>query len=685
MATEEEPSIVYDTLEPLLDCDFVDALPSADIVLDEDADASPTQNENKKKKKKKKTKKADPAIETANPIEDDELTFLNKKSELNSQRLNDMVSTVFRSEIVATDSDNSPEEMYEGEVNYFSLDVNGSKLQEEAGAGLVNPVLVSEEARELVNPAVIPEDVVKVAEDPPWSRVQNTIRSPLLLLHQEIANFCQFVSPTPEEQAARLAAVERVSEVIKFIWPHCQVKVFGSFETGLYLPSSDIDVVILHSDVRIPQNGLQALAKALSQKSVAHKIQVIGKARVPIVKFIEKESDVAFDISFDVENGPDAANFIKDAIAQIPPLKPLCLVLKIFLQQRELNEVYSGGIGSYALLVMLMTHLQMHWSRQGPMGRSNFLERNLGILLIDFFDLYGRKLNAWDVGVSCRSGGQFFPKNLRGFLNSKRPYLLSVEDPQAPENDIGKNSYNIPKVRAAFNMAHRLLTDIENDDLVSSQYTILGRIVRVDKKLLERKAGCMEVPRLDNFLSIASHRAVKYDSDSDGIMLHPLIEKQGKFLKRWQLCDDEPLPRGGEFSREVHGQPSGKRGLKRKWKEEKLHETKHTRKEKKVVEKKQMRNDSKACKQQQQKHLSKKDKRQLDISPAHHSKGHRSKKGEQITHGSLPEKSSKGLHDQKSKNSGKQMDDIYVVSKRKGNSPTTTVINSVAHKKIKYF
>ena len=35
-------------------------------------------------------------------------------------------------------------------------------------------------------------------------------------------------------------------------------------------------------------------------------------------------------------------------------------VLKAFLQQRALNEVYSGGIGSYALLCMVMAHLQLH-------------------------------------------------------------------------------------------------------------------------------------------------------------------------------------------------------------------------------------------------------------------------------------------------------------------------------------
>ncbi|THG19728.1 hypothetical protein TEA_028280 [Camellia sinensis var. sinensis] len=115
-----------------------------------------------------------------------------------------------------------------------------------------------------------------------------------------------------------------------------------------------IRVVILGSDIKTPQIGLQALARALSQRGIAKKIQVIAKARVPIVKFVEKRSGVAFDISFDLQNGPKAAEFIKNAVSKMPPLRPLCLILKVFLQQRELNEVYTGGIGSYALLAMLI-------------------------------------------------------------------------------------------------------------------------------------------------------------------------------------------------------------------------------------------------------------------------------------------------------------------------------------------
>jgi non-canonical poly(A) RNA polymerase PAPD5/7 len=58
----------------------------------------------------------------------------------------------------------------------------------------------------------------------------------------------------------------------------------------------------------------------------------------------------------------------------------------------------------------------MHPSKRrlSSSGQTSPLESNLGILLVDFFDLYGRSLNMKDVGVSCRIGGSFFSKKNRG-------------------------------------------------------------------------------------------------------------------------------------------------------------------------------------------------------------------------------------------------------------------------------
>ncbi|KAH9802714.1 nucleotidyltransferase family protein [Citrus sinensis] len=284
-------------------------------------------------------------------------------------------------------------------------------------------------------------------------------------MHKEIVDFCDFLSPTSEEREVRTTAGEAVLDLFKYTWPKCKPKVFGTFRTGLYLPTSDIDVVIMESGIHNPATGLQALSRALLQRGIAKKIQVIAKARVPIVKFFEKKSGVSFDISCASPDCSSASPNNLDALAECPPLRPLCLILKVFLQQRELNEVYSGGIGSFALLTMIMAVLKivndvpymaylqsLYKCRASP-------EHNLGILLVNFFDFYGRKLKTTDVGVSCKGAGSFFKKSSKGFTNKGRPFLIAIEDPQAPDNAIGKNSFNYFQIKSAFAMAFTTLTN----------------------------------------------------------------------------------------------------------------------------------------------------------------------------------------------------------------------------------
>lgn len=338
-------------------------------------------------------------------------------------------------------------------------------------------------------PAEEPEEEERfdANENPKWSppgtvERLRSLQSPLIRLHNEIVDFSRFLEPTEAEAASRAAAVERVRDVVVRIWPDARFEVHGSFATGMYLPSSDIDAVILDSGAKNPAVCLKALAISLARRGMAVKIQLISKARVPIVKFEEVESGHQFDISFDVANGPASAEIVRENMKRFPALRPLTTVLKAFLHQRGLNEVYSGGIGSYALLCMVMAHLQLHnttckstWA--GNQGTSDANEGCLGTLLIDFFELFGRRLVAEEVGISC--GGDapgFFKKRDRGMFEDARPFLWAIEDPQDATNDLGRNSYACRQVKSAFEHAFTVITA----PVDSREGFLLRRIVRMD-------------------------------------------------------------------------------------------------------------------------------------------------------------------------------------------------------------
>ncbi|KAM4689689.1 terminal nucleotidyltransferase 4A [Discoglossus pictus] len=331
----------------------------------------------------------------------------------------------------------------------------------------------------------------------PWidgNRLQNANGTPwksrkyspgLKGLHEEIVDFYDFISPRPEEAAMRREVVKKIETVIKDLWPSADVQIFGSFSTGLYLPTSDIDLVVFGKWERPP---LQLLEQALRKQNVAEpcSIKVLDKASVPIIKLTDLESEVKVDISFNVETGVKAAQFIKDCIKEYSVLPYLILVLKQFLLQRDLNEVFTGGIGSYGLILMAISFLQLH-----PRIDARRASENLGMLLVEFFELYGRNFNYMKTGISIRNGGAYIAKEeiMKVMANGYRPSMLCIEDPLLPENDVGRSSYGAIQVQQVFDYAYLVLSHAISEPAKSypnrDSESTLGRIIKVTQEVID--------------------------------------------------------------------------------------------------------------------------------------------------------------------------------------------------------
>ncbi|XP_059801109.1 terminal nucleotidyltransferase 4A isoform X2 [Hypanus sabinus] len=317
----------------------------------------------------------------------------------------------------------------------------------------------------------------------PWKTMKYNVG--VTGLHEEVLDFYNFMSPRPEEEAMRKEVVKRIESVIKELWPSADVQIFGSFSTGLYLPTSDIDLVVFGKWKNPP---LQLLEQALRRRNIAepYSIKVLDKATVPIIKLTDQETEVKVDISFNVETGVKAAQFIKDFIKGYPVLPYLILVLKQFLLQRDLNEVFTGGISSYSLILMAISFLQLH-----PRIDARRPTVNLGVLLVEFFELYGRHFNYLKTGIRIRSGGAYVAKDeiMKNMTNGYRPSMLCIEDPLVPGNDVGRSSYGAMQVKQVFDYAYIVLShavsplarSYPNKDSEST----LGRIIKVTQEVID--------------------------------------------------------------------------------------------------------------------------------------------------------------------------------------------------------
>lgn len=317
-------------------------------------------------------------------------------------------------------------------------------------------------------------------------------------LHQELVDLAAYLGPTSAESAARALVVRKCDTVVRKLFPGKKVECFGSFETGLYLPTSDIDLVVISTNGKLSEMDddtfvrppLRKLARALIKAGIAdsRSVQVISKARVPIIKFVDRLTGHPVDISFNIASGLDGARFLKEQLCIYPALRPLLLFLKLFLDLRGLNEVFRGGLGSFSTACLLISFFQLH-----PLIQLGYMrpDENLGILLMEFLELYGRLLHYEKVGISVgidrKSSGinenelllskidvpfGYYDKMDRGFFNESRPGLLSIQDPQSPSNDLARPSFSVSSVRQAFEHAFNILTAAAQE--IDQQATEIG-------------------------------------------------------------------------------------------------------------------------------------------------------------------------------------------------------------------
>ncbi|KAK3804632.1 MAG: hypothetical protein J3Q66DRAFT_362148 [Benniella sp.] len=295
----------------------------------------------------------------------------------------------------------------------------------------------------------------------PWMGHRNysKMASVPIMLTQELWDFVDYISPTKEEHQIREYVVRLVRKTVKDLWSNADVVVFGSFDTMLYLPTSDLDIVLLR-DGGFNKLDLNRLASIYGALGLRMKLLSSPKPKY-LGQIQESITGIPVDISFNLTNGIDSGQVISTYINEIPALRPLTMLVKYFLMIKNHNEVYKGGIGSYTTVIMILSFLQMH--PQIQVGNIDPMD-NLGVLLIEFFELYGLCFNYTRVGLTVRDNGSYFEKKDMP-TNHRSELLLSCIDPNDPTNDTAKGSYSLQKIREVFAGAYGALTQaVQNRD-----------------------------------------------------------------------------------------------------------------------------------------------------------------------------------------------------------------------------
>lgn len=284
------------------------------------------------------------------------------------------------------------------------------------------------------------------------------------------------------------AAFFRVLHAVRGIWGASSGLMFyGSLMSGLALPSSDIDMVVLGV---APAHGMGA-ARRLEQRLRADEAFAslinVESATMPVIKAVYQEAPVLpggavrLDITFENPHhrGLRTVGIVMELCRLLGELRPLALVLKQLLVDKELADPFLGGLSSYALVLLSAAFLVHIRERRGlvdlagepllvdhhdAVRHREWPVNDLGVLLIALLRFLGSALDTRQhcvrftqtrksVGMPSFAHMAELPQ--RAGLMAADPVVIL--DPLDERNNIGRSCYRVAAVQKTFADAASLL------------------------------------------------------------------------------------------------------------------------------------------------------------------------------------------------------------------------------------
>lgn len=273
-----------------------------------------------------------------------------------------------------------------------------------------------------------------------------------------------------EEIASDLVA----SDLSSLLETHRSVKppisIIGSHSTGLATTISDVDVSIAWNTQGKSGKALQARRAGLLthfknriQASSLFSNATLIIARVPLVRAEHRLSGLQVEVQASATS-ESQQECTRAFLQEFPSLRPIYIIFRYCLEIRDLKTVYTGGLGSYCVLMMIVTALK---DAGGLYAKDDHARQLLHVLhFYATIDLYNYGLSIipaqrFRKGPDKQSRGQSKDRECQDgnfedlrLRNAEKPYLLCLQDPIDDSNDLGRAAYSIKHVQATFKEAH---------------------------------------------------------------------------------------------------------------------------------------------------------------------------------------------------------------------------------------
>ena len=372
---------------------------------------------------------------------------------------------------------------------------------------------------------------------------------------------------SPAEEAAAQLVHSDITLALRNLLSTKSLTLLGSRSTGLAAPTSDLNYRV---DIDSPEQSSTTESQESTPKATKSTTRSILKriweglqesndiartelvlAPVPILKCRHRATGL--DIQFQTMSPSQASQQYTAAyLSEFPSLRPLYILIRHFLEIRDLTAVFRGGLGSYTILMMIVAALKHSRGVYSPV--------DLGGQLLHVLEFYGNA-NLYENGFSVDPPRTFkkireskrTPEERKALYsdlqlqgieyliknsNRRKPYLLCLQDPADAYNDLGRPSYAIKHVQTIFKKMHTSIKKGLSQPGLTQRFkdwSLLAPMVQADYTLFEIARRNLErCHKPDAELTLE-------DATEDTISA--LLERRLKIYKGEMEEDDLPFTR----------------------------------------------------------------------------------------------------------------------------------------------
>lgn len=169
--------------------------------------------------------------------------------------------------------------------------------------------------------------------------------------------------PSEAELRMRDEDLQELEDYIRQIFSHAKLQMFGSFCNGFGFTKSDMDICLTFKNNTSGKDldylsVIEQLAQLLNKNPKLSNVVPITSAKVPIVKFVFKDSGLEGDISLYNTLAQHNTKML-DMYCKIDQrVRVLGYTLKYFAKILNIGDASRGSLSSYAYILMVLFFLQ---------------------------------------------------------------------------------------------------------------------------------------------------------------------------------------------------------------------------------------------------------------------------------------------------------------------------------------